>query len=48
LVGGLLFAQVVTLYITPVFYTYMDTFLKWRTHKRPEAIESSVEPVTHT
>ena len=24
-VGGLLFAQVVTLYVTPVFYTYMDS-----------------------
>src|SRR6185312_8942440 len=29
-VGGLLFAQVVTLYLTPVFYTYMDSVLKWR------------------
>jgi hydrophobic/amphiphilic exporter-1 (mainly G- bacteria), HAE1 family len=29
-VGGLIFAQIVTLYLTPVFYTYMDTFLKWR------------------
>ena len=29
-VGGLLFAQLVTLYLTPVFYTYMDSFLKWR------------------
>lgn len=29
-VGGLLFAQFVTLYLTPVFYTYMDSFLKWR------------------
>ena len=47
-VGGLLFAQIVTLYITPVFYTYMDTFLKWRAHKRPEALEPSVEPVTRT
>jgi HAE1 family hydrophobic/amphiphilic exporter-1 len=24
-VGGLIFAQIVTLYLTPVFYTYMDT-----------------------
>jgi len=29
-VGGLLFAQFVTLYLTPVFYTYVDSFLKWR------------------
>jgi HAE1 family hydrophobic/amphiphilic exporter-1 len=29
-VGGLLFAQFVTLYLTPVFYTYMDVLLKWR------------------
>jgi HAE1 family hydrophobic/amphiphilic exporter-1 len=29
-VGGLVFAQVVTLYLTPVFYTYMDAFLRWR------------------
>jgi hydrophobic/amphiphilic exporter-1 (mainly G- bacteria), HAE1 family len=47
-VGGLLFAQVVTLYITPVFYTYMDAFLKWRTHKHPETLEASVEPLTRT
>jgi hydrophobic/amphiphilic exporter-1 (mainly G- bacteria), HAE1 family len=45
-VGGLLFAQVVTLYITPVFYTYMDAFLKWRTHKRRETLETSVEPLS--
>ena len=29
-VGGLIFAQFITLYYTPVFYTYMDNFLKWR------------------
>ncbi|MGB0037202.1 MAG: efflux RND transporter permease subunit, partial [Candidatus Acidiferrales bacterium] len=28
-VGGLLFSQLVTLYLTPVFYTYMDTFQNW-------------------
>ena len=27
-VGGLLFAQFVTLYLTPVFYTYMDAIVK--------------------
>ncbi len=28
-VGGLLFSQLVTLYLTPVFYTYMDTLQSW-------------------
>ncbi len=28
-VGGLIFAQVVTLYLTPVFYTYMDSLQRW-------------------
>ncbi len=29
IVGGLILSQVVTLYLTPVFYTYMDTFQKF-------------------
>ncbi len=28
-VGGLLLSQVVTLYLTPVFYIYMDAFQQW-------------------
>jgi HAE1 family hydrophobic/amphiphilic exporter-1 len=28
-VGGLLFSQLVTLYLTPVFYIYMDSLLEW-------------------
>ncbi|WP_291327284.1 efflux RND transporter permease subunit [Desulfovibrio sp. UCD-KL4C] len=29
IVGGLILSQVVTLYLTPVVYTYMDTLQKW-------------------
>ncbi len=28
-VGGLIFSQVITLYITPVYYTYLDSFQRW-------------------
>jgi HAE1 family hydrophobic/amphiphilic exporter-1 len=28
-VGGLVFSQLLTLYLTPVFYTYMDSFQNW-------------------
>jgi HAE1 family hydrophobic/amphiphilic exporter-1 len=28
-VGGLLFSQMITLYVTPVIYTYMDSFQHW-------------------
>ncbi len=41
-VGGLVFAQFVTLYITPVFYTYMDTFLKWRGADKRKATPQTV------
>ncbi len=33
-VGGLAFSQVVTLYVTPVIYTYLDAFQQWLTHRR--------------
>jgi hypothetical protein len=28
-VGGLAFSQVITLYVTPVLYTYMDSLNRW-------------------
>jgi HAE1 family hydrophobic/amphiphilic exporter-1 len=28
-VGGLAFSQIVTLYVTPVFYTYFDELQDW-------------------
>ncbi len=28
-VGGLAFSQIVTLYVTPVFYTYLDDLQDW-------------------
>jgi HAE1 family hydrophobic/amphiphilic exporter-1 len=45
-VGGLLFAQLVTLYLTPVFYTYMDSFLKWRkSSKQQDDSETAATPI---
>ncbi len=43
-VGGLIFAQFVTLYVTPVFYTYMDVFLQWRRKARAKAREFGPQP----
>ena len=40
-VGGLLFSQVVTLYITPVYYVYLDK-LQAQFRKRPGGRESEV------
>src|SRR5207248_9438962 len=33
-VGGLLFSQLLTLYITPVFYIYMESFQNWLRSKK--------------
>src|SRR5574341_2087613 len=35
-VGGLAFSQIVTLYVTPVFYTYLDAFQR-RFQRRPRS-----------
>jgi HAE1 family hydrophobic/amphiphilic exporter-1 len=35
-VGGLLFSQLVTLYLTPVYYTYLEALVEWtRRRRRP-------------
>jgi len=47
-VGGLVFSQFLTLYITPVFYTYMDSFqtrLKgWTARRREHHDDSKMFP----
>ena len=45
-VGGLLFSQLVTLYLTPVFYTYMESFHAWfnRQFVRTKASPITVPP----
>jgi HAE1 family hydrophobic/amphiphilic exporter-1 len=44
-VGGLVFSQLLTLYITPVFYTYMESFQNWLSslRKRKAVPESDFE-----
>ena len=37
-VGGLLFSQLITLYLTPVFYTYMAAFQE-RFQRRKQRLE---------
>jgi multidrug efflux pump subunit AcrB len=36
-VGGLLVSQMLTLYITPVIFVYMDQFTTWLRGRRPAA-----------
>jgi len=46
-VGGLLFSQSLTLYVTPVIYVYMESAVDWWRRRRPQtappAVASSVE-----
>ena len=37
--GGLLFSQLMTLFVTPVFYVYFDELNRWiaERRRRPEA-----------
>jgi hydrophobic/amphiphilic exporter-1 (mainly G- bacteria), HAE1 family len=41
-VGGLVFSQLLTLYLTPVFYTYMESFQGWMGRRRrgPAKVEA--------
>ncbi len=43
-VGGLLFSQVVTLYLTPVFYIYMESFQQWMNRVLGRRRVPEVEP----
>jgi HAE1 family hydrophobic/amphiphilic exporter-1 len=43
-VGGLAFSQIVTLYVTPVFYTYLDAIQKRLSKKREAAAGAAVAP----
>src|SRR5512146_2098057 len=42
-VGGLAFSQIVTLYVTPVFYSYFDQIQAWLGRRARQAVQ--VEPV---
>ncbi|MGE5715371.1 MAG: efflux RND transporter permease subunit, partial [Acidobacteriota bacterium] len=47
-VGGLLFSQMITLYVTPVVYVYMDHFAEWLKRRRGEKTDTgprAVHPV---
>jgi HAE1 family hydrophobic/amphiphilic exporter-1 len=41
-VGGLLVSQTLTLYVTPVFYVYMEMFQQWLTRRRRVAAEPAI------
>ncbi len=44
-VGGLLFSQALTLFVTPVFYTYLEAFSDaWRSRRRSEPAERPPQP----
>jgi len=44
-VGGLLVSQLITLYITPVYYTYLDSLQKWLTRSSEAKAEAKELPV---
>jgi HAE1 family hydrophobic/amphiphilic exporter-1 len=44
-VGGLAFSQVVTLYVTPVFYSYLDELQKWSARTFARFSGAAAEPL---
>ncbi len=44
-VGGMAFSQLVTLYVTPVIYTYFDQLVKWRARRRQLVVQGGGEVV---
>jgi HAE1 family hydrophobic/amphiphilic exporter-1 len=47
-VGGLLFSQLITLYITPVVYTYLDAWQQRLARRRATEPREYVEPAGDT
>jgi HAE1 family hydrophobic/amphiphilic exporter-1 len=43
-VGGLIFSQIITLYITPVVYTYLDAWQKRLAHRKAAQSAEYPEP----
>ena len=46
-VGGLAFSQVVTLYVTPVFYTYLDDLQDWLARHARRTPRTETAPLDH-
>jgi HAE1 family hydrophobic/amphiphilic exporter-1 len=45
-VGGLLVSQTLTLYVTPVFYVYMEKVQERFARRRATAVQTATVPVT--
>ena len=45
-VGGLMVSQLLTLYITPVIYLYLESFRQWTVRKRAKhtAVQMGINP----